>query len=324
MDRGSMQNNIDAFRALAHQRGWTINSERELDYKAYQLRITNGVATVPIDFFRTGTVLIQGNPSELRNSLKAWWAEQKTQQSPPPLWDADTLPPTEVLPGPTIPTTPKPIEVIPRIGSDEMGKEDYFGPLVVAAVYIDEQTEAKLIDLKVRDSKLLPDNIILAQAEEIKEVCRGQGTVLSFHPERYNELCKATPQMSQLLTRAYAQVIATVQKRVQCKLAIAGHFGDETLVRNILAKEGCTISIKQQSGAEDDIAIATASIIARAEFIHQIVELSQIAGVDLPKGTSNPGIISTGREIVKKHGQSMLAKVAKLHFATTQEILSGM
>jgi len=214
--------------------------------------------------------------------------------------------------------------VIPRIGSDEVGREDYFGPLVVAAVYVDEQTETKLIDLKVRNRKLLPDNIILALAEEIKEVCRGQGTILSFHPEHYNELRKAPSQMGQLLARTHAQAIATIQKKVQCKLAIISHSGSETLVRNILTKENCAISIKQQSGAEDDIAIAAASIIARAEFIRQIVGLAHIAGIDLPKGASKPGIIAAGREIVKKHGQGMLAKVAKLHFTTTQEILSGI
>ena len=70
--------------------------------------------------------------------------------------------------------TPDKVTGIARIGSDESGKGDYFGPLVVAAVYVDEQTEAQLLALGVRDSKLLPDNIILAQAEEIDALDLGE------------------------------------------------------------------------------------------------------------------------------------------------------
>jgi len=58
-----------------------------------------------------------------------------------------------------------------RIGLDESGQGDYFGPLVIGAVYVDEQTEDKLIALGVRDSKLLTDNRMLAMAEEIKVMC---------------------------------------------------------------------------------------------------------------------------------------------------------
>jgi ribonuclease HIII len=83
----------------------------------------------------------------------------------------------------------------------------------------------------------------------------------------------------------------------------------------------CPISVEQRPRAEDDIAVAAASIIARATFVRQIEELSESIGVQLPKGASNPMIVTVGHEIVARAGQDALGKVAKLHFKTTQEIL---
>ncbi|HWS84192.1 MAG TPA: hypothetical protein VN207_08015, partial [Ktedonobacteraceae bacterium] len=81
--------------------------------------------------------------------------------------------------------------------------------------------------------------------------------------------------------------------------------------------------VEQRPRAEDDIAVAAAAafIIVRATFIHQIEELSQGIGVELPKGASSPMIVTVGREIVARTGRDALGKVAKLRFKTTQEIL---
>jgi ribonuclease HIII len=83
----------------------------------------------------------------------------------------------------------------------------------------------------------------------------------------------------------------------------------------------CQITVEQRARAEDDIAAAAASIIARATFVRQIEELSQSIGIELPKGASSPMIVTEGREIAARAGQDALRKIAKLHFKTTQEIL---
>ncbi|HZU03542.1 MAG TPA: ribonuclease HIII [Ktedonobacteraceae bacterium] len=294
-----LQTTVNAFREFVHSQGWTIIAEKEIAY-GYQLVVTDGTAKTPVDLFTTGKALVQGKPSELQTAIKSWVYKPQLPNA-----------------------TPDKVTGIARIGSDESGKGDYFGPLVVAAVYVDEQTESQLLALGVRDSKLLPDNIILAQAEEIKQICRGQGTVLSYRPERYNELYKETANLNLLLAQAHTQVIASVQRKVACNLAIVDQFGDESLVRNALAKLGCTITVEQRPHAEDDIAVAAASVIARAEFVRIIQELSTSVGIHLPKGASDPKIVTVGREIVAKYGQSALAKVAKLHFKTTEVILQG-
>jgi ribonuclease HIII len=173
----------------------------------------------------------------------------------------------------------------------------------------------------VRDSKQLSDAKILSLAEEIKKICHGHGHVVAYHPERYNLLYQEIPNLNLLLARAHARVIANLHKRTSSHLALVDQFSREPLVLAALQKMNCPITVEQRPRAEDDIAVAAASIIARATFVRQIEELSESIGVQLPKGASNPMIVTVGHEIVARAGQDALGKVAKLHFKTTQEIL---
>jgi ribonuclease HIII len=52
-------------------------------------------------------------------------------------------------------------------------------------------------------------------------------------------------------------------------------------------------------------------------------QLSRMMGKRLPKGSSDPSIVSTGRELVAECGKDILNEVAKLHFKTTEAILQG-
>ena len=168
---------------------------------------------------------------------------------------------------------------------------------------------------------MIPDALIHSLAEEIKAICQGKGHILSYSPERYNQLYKETPNLNLLLARAHAQIIAHLQKRTASTLAIVDQFGDASLVPAMLQKVGCNIGLEQRTHAEEDIAVAAASIIARSEFVKQIAELSKLVGISLPKGASNPDIVTVGREIVARAGRETLGKVAKVHFKTTSVIL---
>lgn len=73
---------------------------------------------------------------------------------------------------------------------------------------------------------------------------------------------------------------------------------------------------------EQNIAVATASILARARFLDKLSTLSQEYKMELPKGAS-VAVVNCARRIVKEFGADQLRKVAKLHFRTTQEVLSA-
>ena len=63
----------------------------------------------------------------------------------------------------------------PHAGSDECGKGDFFGPLVVAATYVDRETAPVLRRLGVRDSKdISSDARAVRLGEEVRKVVRGR------------------------------------------------------------------------------------------------------------------------------------------------------
>ncbi len=207
-----------------------------------------------------------------------------------------------------------------RIGIDESGKGDYFGPLVIAAVHVTPELEPDLRLMNVRDSKRISDGRILEMAPDIKLVCRH--SIVAIGPERYNELYKKIKNLNRLLAWGHARALENLLEQVNCDLAIADQFGDERFVLNALQEKGKRIRLIQRTKAESDLAVAAASILARAEFLLRLKRLSDDIGLALPKGAS-PQVELAGRMIVKKHGQERLATVAKLHFKTTQAVLGA-
>ena len=63
----------------------------------------------------------------------------------------------------------RPISITRWIGTDEAGKGDYFGPLVVAGVMVDESIAKSFEELGIRDSKKLSDSSVRDLATEIKK-----------------------------------------------------------------------------------------------------------------------------------------------------------
>lgn len=283
------------FRSSILQQGWSLLEEREIQ-NGVQLLVTDGITSVIINCYTNGNAYIQGAAGALKTGLQNWWQQQQASHQ-------------------------QEKEVVAHIGTDEVGKGDYFGPLVVAGIHVDEHTAPQLLAVGVRDSKRLSNTRILSLAQEIKNICQGQEYILTYHPERYNQLYKQTPNLNHLLAEAHAQVIANLQKRFASTFALVDQFGDALLIPSILQKMGRQIILEQRIHAEDDGAVAAASIVARAEFVKQIAELSKMVGISLPKGASNPHIVTVGREIVARADQETLGKVAKLHFKTTQAIL---
>lgn len=218
----------------------------------------------------------------------------------------------------TVPPTKNHIE---RIGIDESGKGDYFGPLVIAAVFVDGTTQGELKLMEVRDSKKISDGRILEMAPDIKTIC--PHSVIAIGPQKYNELYAKIKNLNRLLAWGHAKALENLLERVPCERAISDQFGNERLILNALQDKGRTIVLEQRTKAESDLAVAAASILARAEFLLRLKRLSNEVGTTLPKGAS-PTVELAARMVIKKHGRDRLGHVAKLHFKTTQAVLAGM
>jgi ribonuclease HIII len=210
---------------------------------------------------------------------------------------------------------------IERIGIDESGKGDYFGPLVIAAVFVDATTQGELRLMQVRDSKKISDGRILEMAPDIKTIC--PHSVIAIGPQKYNELYAKIRNLNRLLAWGHAKALETLLERVTCERAISDQFGNERLILNVLQEKGRKIVLEQRTKAESDLAVAAASILARAEFLLRLKRLSSEVGTTLPKGAS-PAVELAAKMIIKKHGQERLGSVAKLHFKTTKAVFAGL
>ncbi|MBD0316019.1 MAG: ribonuclease HIII [Nitrospiraceae bacterium] len=208
-----------------------------------------------------------------------------------------------------------------RIGIDESGKGDYFGPLVIAAAFVDATTQGELALMQVRDSKKISDGRILEMSSDIKTIC--PHSLIAIGPQKYNELYAKIRNLNRLLAWGHAKALENILERVSCDRAISDQFGDERLILNALQQKGRKIILEQRPKAESDLAVAAASILARAEFLIRLNRLSQEVGTTLPKGAS-PAVELAARMVIKKHGRERLDSVAKLHFKTTQAVLASM
>lgn len=206
------------------------------------------------------------------------------------------------------------------IGSDESGKGDYFGPLVVAAVALTADNWRVLETLGAQDSKNLTDARASSLAAEIRAAFPHEVVVIM--PPRYNELwVKFGSNVNRLLAWAHARAIENVvEKEPRAVAAVADQFGDEALIRDALFKRGRELRLVQMPRAERDPAVAAASVLARAEFLRRLDQLGKQAGVRLPKGAS-PAVEAVARGLVAARGRGVLDEVAKTHFRTTRRVL---
>jgi ribonuclease HIII len=210
------------------------------------------------------------------------------------------------------------LSALSRIGIDESGKGDYFGPLVIAAVFVTPVTQQDLRLMQVRDSKKISDGRIVEMAPDIRLLC--PHSIVPIGPQRYNELYAKIKNLNRLLAWGHARALENLLQQVDCPLAIADQFGDERLILHALQEKGKQIRLVQRTKAEADVAVAAASILARAEFLHRLERLSQEVKTTLPKGAS-PAVELAGKMVIKRYGQDRLSTIAKLHFKTTKQIL---
>lgn len=211
----------------------------------------------------------------------------------------------------------------PVIGTDESGKGDYFGPLVCAAVCVDEEGAGTLRSIGVRDSKTCTDGEIRELAEKIRELCAGKFEVIEISPERYNtlyaELTREGKNLNTMLAWGHARAIEELLKKVECRVAIADQFGDERYILGKLQERGRSIRLVQMPRAEENIAVAAASVLARARFLERMGAMGKRYGMSFPRGAS-AAVIKAAQEFANRNGVAKLPLVAKIHFRTTAEV----
>ena len=204
----------------------------------------------------------------------------------------------------------------PHAGMDESGKGDFFGPLVIAAVYVpDEHAAAELLRIGVKDSKLIKnDRTILEIARQIRRLLGEQMGMVTIGPEAYNRIYGNFGSLNRLLAWGHARALENLLEKVpDCTAALADQFGSKHLIINALNEKGRKIRLDQRTKAESDIAVAAASIMARAQFVQTLKSLGEGQGVILPKGAGRAAD-EAASDLYEKGGTALLNRMAKMHF----------
>ena len=203
-------------------------------------------------------------------------------------------------------------------GTDEAGKGDYFGPLVVAGAALRRRDLELLFELGVDDSKSISDSKIPELERAIKSVCQP----VSIGPAKYNALYAKIGNLNRLMAWAHAKVIGQLVERSKdepIQWFLIDQFAKGNTMARALGGLADTVRVDQWPKAESDPAVAAASILARAAFLRGVDALSKRYGVRLRLGAGSP-TLGSAREFVSLHGREALGDVAKLHFATTQQV----
>lgn len=212
--------------------------------------------------------------------------------------------------------------LLPRLGVDESGKGDFFGPLCIAGVYVNEAVIGSWKDLGVRDSKnISSDKKISELAEKIRKTSGCVVDTVVIGNEAYNRLYTKMKSVNAMLAWGHARVIENLMgKRYQMNpppvRAISDQFAaSKSVIEKALMSAGREIELVQRHKAEEDIAVAAASILARDEFVKGLAKLEQQFQAPFPKG-AGLAVDVAAKEFVAQRGAGELQKVSKLHFRT--------
>jgi len=212
----------------------------------------------------------------------------------------------------------------PHLGVDESGKGDFFGPLVIAAVYTDDAITRRLQTLGVKDSKQITSDARIAKlADGIRDIVGRRQTVVPVGPRAYNRLYARMGSVNRLLGWGHARAMENVLEQVpDCPRAVADQFGPEDRIRRALLQRGRKIELIQRHKAESDPAVAAASILARDGFVRALAALEKQHGRPFPKGAS-AAVRAAAVELVRAAGPAVLLDTAKCHFKTADEVLAA-
>jgi ribonuclease HIII len=287
-------------RPMLAEWGVGVVGHREIDY-ATQYHLKRGPESVRLNVFSTGKVTVQGPSSGLKDLLAgrivAWEGNRaggvRSGRKPAP-------------DGP------------PRVGIDEAGKGDYFGPLVVAGIRITGgEVAEELQGSGVRDSKTLGVAAARLMADRIVGAVGSQNVrVVALSPREYEARRSAAGNVNRLLDEVDAGIIGELKDGVE--LIVVDQYAASTRERlTPFVPEGVRLEVRQR--AEDDVAVAAASVVARARYLEEMERLSGMVGFELPRGSTH--VTEALRKVYEELGMEGLKEVAKDHFSITEQVL---
>lgn len=289
---------------MCSKAGLQLNGEREIPY-GVQLEFTSGNDSILLNVYYSikkgiSTVIGARSSNPLRKVLEQCLGKQSvTQEVPQHDWSH-------------------------WVGSDETGKGDYFGPLIVCGFYLDKKDREKLIKIGVCDSKKLRKDQINDAAKQLYHDYKDNIECLVLKPQKYNELyANFTSQgknLNDLLAWCHSRILDNLIKR---HAVIEGVFIDQfsaaKKASGLLKKLHHDMQIMERPDGERDLAVAAASIIARYQLVQSFQSMTRFYKLKFPMGAGS-STLEAGKAFIAQYGKARLNEVAKLHFKTTKEL----
>lgn len=210
------------------------------------------------------------------------------------------------------------------IGSDECGKGDYFGPLVVGSFYLERKDLPRLLQIGVCDSKTLNNPQIIRIAKQIYSEFNANSECLILKPPKYNDLyanfASQKKNLNDMLAWAHGKNIGSlITKYPAANGVIIDQFSPSKKASQAVKKAFPEMNIIERPGGEADTAVAAASILARYQLLQSFDYMNNSYKMKFQMGASH-GVIGIAREFAAKYGFDKLGEVAKLHFKTTAAV----
>jgi len=291
---------MEKLRAICVERGWT---PFEVAYTRFAFKADH--AKVNVSAYTSGKVVIAGKGTE----------EFVTMTLEPDVIGAAKFGYDEVH---------HPDWFESHAGLDESGKGDFFGPVIAATVIADKSAIDAWRKAGVQDSKKIAETQIIKLDHLIRETHGVIVRTCFCGMPKYNELMsRPNANLNRLLAWQHATALeqALVAKRVPWGLL--DQFTKQPLVQRELARKKVeNFELRMRTKAEEDPVVAAASVVARAEFVRQMHQLSKKFGTKLQKG-AGPLVKEQAHQIIEKFGARALGDFAKLHFRTAYEVVSA-
>ena len=199
------------------------------------------------------------------------------------------------------------------LGSDETGKWEWFGPLVVVANALKPDEILQLRKLGVMDSKDIKKPKLLKLAKNIIKMDFIRYSIVltpKTYNEYYHEFHKENKSLNDLMAWAHFKVIKELLDRTKFKNAklVIDQFDFKKMEYHLQKIDKTNLEIIQKTGGESETPVATASIIVKYLFEKEVDKLDKRYGLNLRD--SNPGDID----------QEILPEVAKIHFKNVKNM----
>lgn len=301
------------------------------DYEAYRYQLTEGGSKASITGYTSKKAVVQGTAPAHDTIVTALAdALNGLAGAPVPPTPGEAVSLTGSLaqsPSPAVPPSLAERPFVPHIGTDEAGKGDYFGPLVCAAVYVNDDDKRFLEEIGVKDSKKIADKRLLILAKQIRQHMGGRFAVTTLPPSRYNSLTQEMKAEGKGLNSVVAWGhVRSIRNLLEHPIAVdhvlIDKFADERLILDRIPPSYAHLKLEHQVRAEADIAVAAASILAREAFLNWLEKEAHDLGLPLPKG-AGPQVIVAAKNLVAAHGEPILDRYAKVSFKTTKSVLDS-